>query len=130
MRRLSPAVWVSAQLPPEAMSALAEAGVRRVINNRPDHEEPGQPTSAEMEAAAGAAGLEYLWLPIVGMPREEQALAVAGALADEAPTVLFCRSGTRSTAAWAMGECARGADANAVRAAAAAAGYDLSRLPL
>ena len=43
MRRLSPAVWVSAQLPPEAMSALAEAGVRRVINNRPDHEEQQRP---------------------------------------------------------------------------------------
>lgn len=130
MRRLSAAVWTSPQLPPEAMPALAEAGVRRVINNRPDHEEPGQPTSAEMQAAAQAAGLEYAWIPVVGAPDAGQASAVAAALQDQAPTVLFCRSGMRSAAAWAMAECAKGADADTVRAAAAAAGYDLSRLPL
>lgn len=130
MRQLSETVWASSQLPPEAMAALADVGVRRVINNRPDHEDPGQPTSAEVEAAALEAGLEYLWVPIVGMPRPDQASAVADALRDQAPTVLFCRSGMRSTAAWAMGECAGGADPDAVRAAAAAAGYDLGRLPL
>ena len=130
MRPLSPAVWTSPQLPVDAMPALAESGVKRVINNRPDHEDPGQPTSADMDAAARAAGLEYLWIPISGMPDAEQAAAVGEALADGAPTVLFCRSGTRSAAAWAMSERARGADADTVRASAAAAGYDLSRLPL
>lgn len=102
----------------------------RIVNNRPDHEEPGQPTAAEMAAAAVAAGLDYIWIPISGMPSPAQAAAVADALVDGKPTVLFCRSGMRSSAAWAMAECARGADAETVRAAAAAAGYDLSRLPL
>ena len=130
MRPLSETVWASAQLSPEALTALAGAGVGRIINNRPDHEEPGQPTAAEMEVAAQAAGLDYVWIPISGMPSPAQATAVADALADGRPTVLFCRSGMRSSAAWAMAECAGGADADSVRAAAAAAGYDLSRLPL
>ena len=130
MRALSPTVWASPQLTPEALSALAEAGVGRIVNNRPDHEEPGQPTAAEMEAAASAAGLEYRWIPVSGMPSPAQAAAVAEALADGTPTVMFCRSGMRSSAAWAMAETAGGADADAVRAAAAAAGYDLGRLPL
>lgn len=130
MRALSESVWASPQLSPETLTALATAGVGRVVNNRPDHEEPGQPTAAEMEAAARAAGLDYLWIPISGMPSAAQADAVATALEDGTPTVLFCRSGMRSSAAWAMALCANGADPDEVRAAAAAAGYDLSRLPL
>ena len=130
MRALAPGVWASPQLPPEAVAALPGLGVRRVINNRPDGEEPGQPTSAEMEAAARAAGLDYRWIPVSGLPGPAEAGAVGEALDDGAPTLLFCRSGTRSTAAWAMARCARGDDPAAVRAAAANAGYDLSRLPL
>jgi len=130
VRALSETVWASAQLSPEALTALAQAGVGRIVNNRPDHEEADQPTAAEMEAAAHAAGLDYVWIPVSGMPSPAQAAAVGEALADGKPTVLFCRSGMRSSAAWAMAECARGADADTVRAAAAAAGYDLSRLPL
>ena len=130
MRALSETVWASPQLSPEALNALAQAGVGRIVNNRPDHEEPGQPTAVEMEAAARAAGLDYVWIPVSGMPSPAHAAAVGNALADGKPTVLFCRSGMRSSAAWAMAECGRGADADTVRAAAAAAGYDLSRLPL
>ncbi len=130
MRALAPGVWVSPQLPLEALPVVAGMGVRRVINNRPDDEEPGQPSSAEMEAAARAAGLDYLWIPVRGLPASGEAAAVGEALDDGAPTLLFCRSGTRSAAAWAMARCARGDDPAAVRAAAADAGYDLARLPL
>lgn len=130
MRPLAPGVWTSPQPAPGDMAAVAAAGVRRVINNRPDHEEPGQPTSAEMEAAARAAGMDYLWIPVRGMPGPDQAAAVGEALEDGTPTLLFCRSGTRSTAAWAMARRARGDDPDALRTAAAGAGYDLSRLPL
>lgn len=130
MRALSETVWASPQLSPEALARLAEAGVGRIVNNRPDGEEPDQPTAAEIRTAAAAAGLDYRWIPISGMPSPAQASAVAEALADGTPTVLFCRSGMRSSAAWAMAQCAGGADPETVRAAAAAAGYDLSRLPL
>lgn len=130
LRQLSPAVWASPQLPPDALPDLAAAGVRRLIGNRPDGEEAGQPTSTEMEAAARAAGLDFVWVPFTGVPGPDQVAAVADQLADGEPTVMFCRSGLRSTAAWAMAERMRGADADDLRAAAAAAGYDLSRLPL
>lgn len=130
MRALSETAWAAPQLSPESLAALAGAGIGRIVNNRPDHEEPGQPTAAEMEVAARAAGLDYRWIPVSGMPSPDQAAAVADALKDGVPTVLFCRSGMRSSAAWAMALCADGADPEDVRAAAAAAGYDLSRLPL
>ncbi|GAA0638073.1 TIGR01244 family sulfur transferase [Brevundimonas lenta] len=130
MRALAPGVWSSPQLRPEALAGLAESGVRRIVNNRPDGEEPGQPSSSEVQAAAAAAGLDYRWVPISGMPGPDQVSAVSDALEDGAPTVLFCRSGMRSAAAWAMARRLHGDDADALRAAAAAAGYDLSRLPL
>ena len=129
-RPLSPTLWASPQLAPAALPGLAEAGVRRIISNRPDHEDPGQPTAAEMEAAAKEAGLSFLWIPVSGMPAPDQVQAVAEALVDGQPTVLFCRSGMRSAAIWAMSERSKGADEEDLRTAAAAAGYDLSRLPL
>ena len=129
-RPLSATVWASPQLAPEALADLAAAGVRQIISNRPDGEDPGQPTAAEMETAARTVGLSFIWIPVSGMPGPSQAETVSGALADGLPTVMFCRSGTRSAIVWAMAERMRGADADDLRAAAASAGYDLSRLPL
>ncbi len=129
-RPLSATVWASPQLAPEALADLAAAGVRRIISNRPDGEDPGQPTASEMETAARTAGLSFVWIPVSGMPGPSQAEAACEVLADGLPTVMFCRSGTRSAVVWAMAERMRGADADDLRAAAASAGYDLGRLPL
>ena len=130
LRPLSPTVSVSAQLSPDVMPALAAAGFDRVISNRPDGEDPGQPTAAEMEAAARDAGLSFAWIPVSGLPAPDQVAAVGELLADGVPTVMFCRSGMRSASVWAMSERLKGADAEDLRATAAAAGYDLGRVPL
>ena len=130
LRPLSPTVSVSAQLSPDVMPALAAAGFDRVISNRPDGEDPHQPTAAEMEAAARDAGLSFAWIPVTGLPGPDQVAAVGELLADGVPTVMFCRSGMRSTSVWAMSERLKGADAEDLRAAAAVAGYDLGRVPL
>lgn len=124
---------VSAQVQPEALGAFAAERIVVVVNHRPDHEEPGQPTSAEMAAAAESAGLRYHHLPVSGMPGGDVGRATAEVLAQLLPgeqALMFCRSGMRSTAAWALARRAEGVDADTLRAAAAAAGYDLSRLPL
>ena len=132
LRPLSPVVSVSAQLSPSDLTSLAAAGFGRVISNRPDDEEPGQPSASAMEAAARDAGLGFVWIPVSGLPGTDQVAAVAASLADGVPTVMFCRSGMRSAAVWAMAQRRNGADADALReaAAAAAAGYDLGRVPL
>ena len=130
VRPLSATVWTAPQLDPEDLAGLAASGVRRIISNRPDGEAPGQPTAAEMERAARAAGMSFASVPFSGLPGEAQVAAVGALLADGAPTVMFCRSGTRSAVVWAMAERSRGADADVLRAAAAEAGYDLSRVPL
>ena len=96
---LSPDVSVAPQLGPEAMAALAEAGFKSVINNRPDFEGgPGQPTSATIEEAAKAAGLVYAFLPVApGYQSPEEIARFAELLATlPRPILAFCRSGTRS----------------------------------
>ena len=130
LRSLSPTVWTSAQLAPDIMPSLAASGVSRIISNRPDGEEPGQPSAAAIQAAARDVGLNFVWIPVSGLPGPDQVAAMAELLVDDAPTVMFCRSGMRSAAIWAMAERLRGADPQDLREAAAAAGFDLSQVPL
>lgn len=92
-------VCVAGQLTPEAMAAAARAGFRSVVNNRPDFEGgPDQPTSAQIEAAARAAGLEYRYLPVPSNVQSPDDVAAFAKLAAELPRpmLLFCRSGARS----------------------------------
>jgi uncharacterized protein (TIGR01244 family) len=93
-------VCVAPQLGPEAMTEAARAGFRSVVNNRPDFEEgPGQPTSAAIEAAARAAGLEYRHLPVSGAYQSPEDAAAMAVLLQELPRpmLMFCRSGARSS---------------------------------
>ena len=95
------------QLEPEHMAALAQHGFHTVINNRPDMEGgPDQPTSAQMQAAAEAAGLVYHYLPVIsGAVTPEQVVSMAALVNDApGPVLAFCRSGARSTQLWMMGQ--------------------------
>lgn len=127
---ITDSVWVAGQIQPQDIADLAQQGVRRIVCNRPDHEEHGQPERADLEAAATAAGVEFVFAPIQGMPGPEAVSLVAEALEDGSHVLLYCRSGMRSTAAWAMARSSAGDDPEQLRALAANAGYDLSRLPL
>jgi uncharacterized protein (TIGR01244 family) len=126
-RKVTDRFEVSPQITPDEARQAAAAGVALIINNRPDGEQPDQPASAEIEAAARAAGADYLHLPVVGRPTPDQAKAQAAAVAAaKGPVLAFCRSGTRSITAWALGEAAAGRDKAELARLAAGAGYDLS----
>ena len=119
---------VSPQISPEDVAAAKAQGVTLIINNRPDGEEPGQPAGAAIEAAAKAAGIRYLAIPVRGMAiGPEQIEALAAALSEnDGPTLAFCRSGTRSTVLHAFARARAGASADQIIEEAAAAGYDIS----
>ncbi|MBX9574731.1 MAG: TIGR01244 family phosphatase [Caulobacteraceae bacterium] len=128
-RKLTDGLSVSPQMPPDAMAEIAASGFRAVLVNRPDGEEPGQPSTDAMEAAARAAGLEFHRLPVT-MPSlsTEDAAAFSAAL-DElpGPVLAYCRTGTRSTALWALSQAGK-RPTDEILSIAAAAGYDLSML--
>lgn len=93
-------VYAAPQLTPEAMAAAAEAGIKAVLNNRPDHEGgPDQPLNADIETAARAAGLAYAYLPVQGGYQSPDEIARCAELLQELPRplLMFCRSGARST---------------------------------
>ena len=126
-RQVTDAFQVSPQITPDEARAAAAAGVKLIINNRPDGEAPDQPPSAAIEAAARAGGADYLHIPVTGRPTPQQAAAQAAAVAGAGgPVLAFCRSGTRSITAWALGEAAKGRDRGELGRLAAAAGYDLA----
>lgn len=129
-RVLSDTVRVAPQIVLSDITEAAALGVKTVVSNRPDGEDPGQPTAAEVAVAAEAAGLDFVHAPISGFPDEAAVSAVGEVLAAGRPVLMFCRSGTRSAMVWALAMRRAGADANGLRDAAAGAGYDLSRLPL
>ncbi|HEX7348389.1 MAG TPA: TIGR01244 family sulfur transferase [Rhodanobacteraceae bacterium] len=121
---------VSPQLSADDIASLAQQGVRGIINNRPDGEAPGQPASAELAAAASAAGIGYRHVPFAGGGIDADVVTdFAQALADmPRPVVAFCRSGTRSTTLWALVAAREGRAVDDILARAAAAGYDLAGL--
>src|SRR5436305_5480409 len=128
---LGDGVLVSGQIAPEDVADFAARGVTRIVNNRPDGEEACQPSGAEIEAAARAAGIDYAFIPVAGGISDAQVGAMGTALADaEGDILLFCRSGTRSTYLWALTRARRGAAAEELISQAAEAGYDLSPILL
>ncbi len=124
--------WVSPQMLEEHVQAAADAGFRTLINNRPDGEEPGQPTGAEVEAWATARGLGYAALPVAGGISRELVESMGDLVADsKKPVLAFCRSGMRSISLWAMAESLAGRRVKEdLIERGEAAGYDLTRIPL
>ncbi|MFJ6023725.1 TIGR01244 family sulfur transferase [Brevundimonas sp. NPDC092305] len=126
-------IFASPQVTERQIACLREEGISVVVNHRPDGEEAGQPTSESLADAAAQHGLKYVHAPVSGLPNAAAVQAtreVLDALGPDDRALFFCRSGMRSTAAWAMAESLRGADPDELRSLARAAGYDLDRLPL
>ena len=93
---------VAPQILPDDVAALAAKGFVTIICNRPDGEEPGQPSAVEIAAACDAAGIAFHHIPVSGMPiaiefiQEQRRL-----ITDSAGLVLgYCRSGQRSQIIW------------------------------
>ena len=126
IRKLKDGHYVCAQISATSLPQFAEQGIRRIVNNRPDGEEPGQPTSAALAAAAQAVRLGYAHLPVAGGLEPETIEAARSILGSGEPTLLFCRSGTRSAMLWAAAMVADGEPVDAVLAATHNAGFDFS----
>lgn len=127
-RSLSDTVQASPQITTDQVREAAAMGFALIVNNRPEGESDDQTPGAEIEAAARAAGLDYVAIPISHAGFSEgQVKTMAAALeASPGPVLAYCRSGTRSTLLWALAEASRGADPDALASAAAQAGYDIA----
>ena len=100
--QLSDTVSVSEQITAEDVENIAAAGFKVLVNNRPDAEAPGQPTSDELALAAKRAGLRYFHLPVTAADFPGPDVSLMTTLLDntDEPVLAFCRTGTRSTNLW------------------------------
>ena len=101
---------VSPQITPEEVADCKRAGFRSIICNRPDNEQPGQPSAASIRAAAEAAGLEFRFVPVIsGQMSATDVEEMSRALEElPGPVLAYCRSGTRCTILFAAVQNIRG----------------------
>lgn len=129
IKALTPLMSVSAQISTTDLPAIAQAGFKSIICNRPDGEDADQIGFRDIEQAALAAGLQTRYLPVeTGKVSDEQGL-VFGQLMDELPkpVLAYCRSGMRCTTLWALANAGQRPLPEIIEAAARA-GYDLKGL--
>jgi uncharacterized protein (TIGR01244 family) len=118
--------------PQLSIADVADAAGRfaLIVNNRPDGEELSAPQGAEIEAAAKAAGIGYITIPVThaGFSHSQIDAMDAAMKGAGGPVLAYCRSGTRSCFLWALTRARGGADPETLSEQAAAAGYDLSSI--
>ncbi|MGO4837072.1 TIGR01244 family sulfur transferase [Rhizobiaceae sp. 2RAB30] len=109
-REISNDYSVSGQITPEEVAAVKAAGFRSIICNRPDDEQPGQPSAASVQAAVEAAGLEFRYIPVVsGQITADNVADMAVALDEmQGPVFAYCRSGARCTNLYGLVQQAKG----------------------
>jgi uncharacterized protein (TIGR01244 family) len=94
---------ITAQVLADDIVAIAAEGFVTVICNRPDGEEPGQPTAAEIAAACDAAGIAFHHIPVAGMPIASESIEEHRRLINDSDGLVlgYCRTGQRSQIIWA-----------------------------
>jgi sulfide:quinone oxidoreductase len=126
MKKLAADISVTAQILPADIAAIAEAGFKSVICNRPDGEGADQPGFKEIENLALAAGLQIRYLPAESGKVTDAQGTEFGRLMDELPkpVLAYCRTGMRSTTMWALSNAGKLPLPTLIEAASKA-GYDL-----
>jgi len=122
MKHLYKNIYVAGQINADDFAAITDAGIKTIINNRPDNEEPGQFSQQQAAELARNNGIDYHYLPMVnGQPLPPTLVEDFKAVLDNSdePVLVHCRSGMRSSILWALGQIA--ADAITVEQAIHAA---------
>jgi len=111
MKQLHNHLYVAGQINALDFEALKSAGIKTIINNRPDDEEPGQLNSTQAAQLAQDNGIAYHYLPMAN------GQAMPSTLVDDFKAIIesseegilaHCRSGMRSSFIWALGQIPEG----------------------
>jgi len=106
MKTLTDKLYVAGQISVKDLDAIAEAGIKTIINNRPDGEMLMQPKTADLAARANELNMNYHDIPVAGgqvLPGQKETFAQILEKSD-GPVLAFCRTGTRSTMLWALSQ--------------------------
>jgi sulfide:quinone oxidoreductase len=127
IRRITEELSVAPQIQADDVSAIAAAGFRAVICNRPDGESSDQPCCQDIETAVKASGMEWRMQPVrSGGVTQADADAFSALVAElPKPVLAYCRSGTRCATLWCLSEAGKRPLPD-ILGRAQAAGYDMS----
>ncbi len=127
-RKLTDRLFASPQIGLAEVDEARAMGIGLIINNRPEGESDDQTPGSAIEAAARAAGIDYVAIPVThaGFSEGQVTAMVAELSGTDQPVLAYCRSGTRSTLLWALAQASEGRNPDDLSAAAAEAGYDLT----
>jgi len=131
LKTLTPDILVAPQIDVETVQEAKALGVTLIVNNRPEGESPDQIPGETIEAAAKAAGIAYVAIPVGHggfSPWQLDALDEALAGKTDGKALCYCRSGTRSTFLWSLTRARAGDAPEAIAKTAAEAGYDITPL--
>jgi len=97
---------ISEQISLEDITVLAASGVKTIICNRPDGEEPNQITCAEIKATAEDNGINFVHIPVAGRDVSPAALQefVNVVQGNDSKIHAYCRTGTRSSIFWQLSQ--------------------------
>lgn len=100
IRQINDEYSVTGQILPADLDEIKAMGFKSIVCNRPDEEEPGQPSFAEIAARAKELGLDIAHVPVGRMGVDAEAVKGMVDALDEfqRPMLGYCRSGARSTA--------------------------------
>ena len=129
---LAPGLTAAGALTADNLEALASAGVKTIVNNRPDNEDPGQLSADEARRLCAGYGIAYHHIPFVAATLTRDDIDTFERVLDGAPKplVAHCRSGTRSTLLWALTRLRAGEDPAQLVQLAARNGIDITALPV
>lgn len=99
---LSESYTVSPQISADDVADLSDAGYTTIICNRPDGEEPGQPSAADIAAACKQSGMAFYHLPFQGAGLTPDLVSQFRDVLDGADgrVLAYCRSGQRCAFIW------------------------------
>ena len=122
-------LMLACQIGPDTIPLLAEQGIRGIVCNRFDGEEPGQPDFASVERAAAAHGIKAVYLPVLQPPQpisDAEGFAFGEVLETlPKPALAYCRTGSRSVILWGLSQAQR-LPFKEIVIAGMGAGYDLT----
>jgi sulfide:quinone oxidoreductase len=129
IRKITDELSVAPQICAQDISAVAAAGFRAIICNRPDGETSDQPCCEDIEAAVTASGLAWRAQPVrSGGVTLEDAQAFAALMAElPKPVLAYCRTGTRCATLWCLSQAGRRPLPD-ILARTQAAGYDMTAI--
>ena len=128
IKNLEDQISVSDQICTSDLADLAEAGVKVIINNRPDHEAADQPDFEAIRDAAKPYGIVVVHVPVQSMEiSAEHIKQFIQLLSGNQRVHAYCRTGNRSSNLWAAVRASQGVSIAELKAVSGRIGIDLSK---